>query len=91
MGKKGVCVRDGMIDLFSRFHNDQMARLVSVRAPYSRLALSVLLILVERGYIRGVRVLLPKSVRAGQYNTLEVFLKYDPIGKGSISSSKPVS
>lgn len=68
-----------------------MARRASIRAPYSRLALSVLSVLVERGYVRGVRVVGPESVRAPQYDMLEIFLKYNAQGRGAISSIKRVS
>lgn len=91
MGRKGVCIRDGLSDLFTRLRNGQMAQRASVRAPYSGVALAVLSILVERGYLRGVRVVGPESVRAPQYDMVEVFLKYDPTGRGAINSIKRVS
>lgn len=91
MGKKGVCLADPLSDLFTRLRNGQNARRVSIRTPYSRLLLSVLTVLLERGYLRGVRVIPPESPKAPQYNTMEVFLKYDPLGKGAIKSIARVS
>ncbi len=91
MGKKGVLVRDGLSDLFTRLRNGQMARRASIRAPYSRLSLSVLSVMTERGYLRGVRVVGPECVRAAQHDQLEIFLKYDPHGKGAINEIRRVS
>ena len=91
MGRKGVCVSDPLSDMFTRIRNGQMARRLSIRSPYSRLALSVLDVLVRQGYLRGVQVLYPESPKAPQYNQLEIFLKYDSQGNGAIRSIKRVS
>lgn len=91
MGRKGVWLRDGLSDLFTRLRNGQHARRLSVRAPYSRLALNVLSVLLERGYIRGVQLIKPSSVKAPQYDMLEVFLKYDSQGRGAMNMIKRVS
>lgn len=91
MGKKGVCIRDGLSDLFTRLRNGQMAKRACIKAPYSRLALGVLSVLVERGYIRGVKKIEPESVKAPQYDMLEIYLKYDPYGIGAINSIKRIS
>lgn len=84
-------VRDGVSDLFTRIRNGQAARRLSIKATYSKLALSILSVLVESGYLRGARVLHPTSYREPQYPTIEVFLKYNPQGKGAITNIARVS
>lgn len=45
--------------------------------PYSRLAINVLTVLVKRGYVRGMQLVKPASVRAPPHDMLEVYLNYD--------------
>lgn len=91
MGRKGVSVSDPISDLFTRLRNGQMARRVTVRAPYSRFAIAVLDVLVSRGYLHNFRVVPPASPIAPQYNQLEIALKYSADGTGAIRMIRRVS
>ena len=89
--KKGGLVSDKLSDLFTRIRNGQLARRVSILAPYCRLSCAVLAVFIERGYIRSVREIEIAPRPAPQFKQLEVFLKYDEEGQGAIKKIKRVS
>lgn len=86
MGRKGVSISDPVSDMFTRIRNGQMARRASIGVPFSRFRLAILALLVREGYLLGVRTVPPASPRDPQFNTLEVYLKYDSAGHPAIKS-----
>ncbi len=66
-----MAMTDPIADLLTRVRNAQMAGHESVEIPYSRIKHDIAKILVEEGYLSGLKVNEKKP-----YNTLTVLLKY---------------
>lgn len=88
MARRGVSLADPVSDLFTRIRNGQMARRVSISAPYFRFGMAIIELLARQGYVLGARIVPPASPRAPQFDTMEVFLKYDVAGSPAIKSIK---
>lgn len=73
-------------DFLTKIHNAQRAKKVSVKLPYTNMDMAVAEILVARGFILSAtkKGRVPKRI-------IEVELKYDDNGQGSISSVKFLS
>lgn len=91
MSKKGVLLRDPVSDLFARIRNGFMAKKATIKHPYSRLSASVTSTLIRQGYLRGMRIIPPKSPCDAQFNTMEIELKYGDNGKPAIRRLRRVS
>lgn len=68
-----------------------MARKAAISVPFSRFRLAILGVLVREGYLLGVRTDPPASPRDPQFNSLQVFLKYDAAGIPAIKTIKRAS
>jgi small subunit ribosomal protein S8 len=78
---------DPISDLLTRIRNGQMAELMSVRVPYSRLKRAIAQVLKDEGYIEDFR-----ENAEGFRKTLEIQLKYhegEPVIVSIARASKP--
>ncbi|CAN5713860.1 30S ribosomal protein S8 [soil metagenome] len=77
---------DPIADMLTRIRNAGMANNESTSMPASRMLVSIAEILQREGYVAGY------NVREGKpYDTLTVFLKYDPDRSHAIRELKRIS
>lgn len=86
-----MLLRDPLSDLFTRIRNGQNAHRASILHPQSRFVTAVLQVLIDQGYLTGMRVVPPATPRDPQFNHIEIFLKYDAEGNGAIRKIRRVS
>lgn len=79
-----MSMSDTIADMITRIRNGQKSKLLSVKAPFSRMKCSVLKVLKEEGYISDYSV--SKVER-----DINIDLKYSSRGEGSICEIHRVS
>lgn len=79
-------VTDPIADMLTRIRNGQIARLDSVDVPASNMKKAIADILLEEGYIKGVKV-----IKDNKQGVLRITLKYGPDGQRVINGLKRIS